>query len=360
MSVQIREMVEKFPDLMTLKRGPAELQVTGPQSAAGASSTSLIFVSSRQHLQEARDSQAQAWVISEEILNEVPSSVAAVITSPNVQLCMALVARTFFPQTQNLMIHNGERIHPSSQIAASARVGENCIVGPGAVIGEHCTIGEHSIIGANAVIEPFVKIGSHTHIHPLVFIGHSCEIGNRCEIQPHTSIGSEGFGYAQDKQFNHYRLTHYGRVVIEDDVHIGCGVQIARGTFQDSRIGSGTKIDNHCHFGHNIQIGRNTLITGGVIVAGSTSLGSHCVFGGRTTISGHLQIGDRVRVGGLSGISKSVLEPGEYAGFPLQDLKSSLRTRAALKSLPELIKQVRRILDHLGLENESLNGKSPE
>jgi UDP-3-O-[3-hydroxymyristoyl] glucosamine N-acyltransferase len=353
MAPQVREIVETFPELLSLARGSGDIHVSRIQNAPSASSEDLIFVATPLLLKEALKSKSQAWVVAPDLLSKVPANVGCVVQSSNVPLAMALVSKRFFPQTLGHQAISGSKIHDWARVSESATIGENCIIGPGAVVGDGCRIGDRAIIGANAVVEANVVIGKDSYIHPLVFIAHSCEVGERCEIMPHTTIGGEGFGYAQDKAFNHTRITHYGRVIIENDVHIGSGVQIDRGTFDDSVIGAGTKIDNHCHFGHNIRIGKNTLITGGFIAAGSVSVGSYSVFGGRTTVSGHLSLGDKVKVGGMSGITKSITEPGEYAGFPLQDLKSSMRTRAAIKSLPDLIKQVRRILKHLGLESDS-------
>lgn len=351
MTIQIRKIVENFPDLVHLSRGSDEAQVTGLKAAENAAPDSLIFVGTAEHFRAAQSSEAKTWLVSKQMLESVPASVPTVLVSPNVQLAMALIGKKFFPQTDHLQPIRGEKIHPSAQIAKSAKLGPNVIVGPGAVVGENAVVDEGCIIGANAVLEPNVKLGARTHIHPLVFIGHGCELGNDCEIKPNTTIGGEGFGYAQDKEFNHSRITHYGRVIIEDKVHIGAGVQIDRGTFLDSRIGANTKIDNHCHFGHNIQIGKNTLITGGMLVAGSVSIGSYCVIGGRTTVAGHLSIGDKVHLGGCSGVTKSVEKPGQYSGLPLQDLRSEMRTRASLKHLPEIVKQMRKVLKHLGLES---------
>ncbi len=202
------------------------------------------------------------------------------------------------------------------------------------------------------MIEPDVKIGRRSHLHPLVFIGHSCILGEECEIHPNTTIGSEGFGYAADEKFNQYRITHYGKVILEDRVHIGANVSLDRGTFLDSRVGSGTKIDNHCHFGHNFVIGKNSLITAGMISAGSVTVGDYCVFGGRTTISGHLEIASKSHISGMSVVTKSIEEGGEYGGFPLQKLRDTLKTRAALRHLPEIQESVKKILKHLGLESK--------
>lgn len=353
MAVQIREILENFPDLLKSVRGAADSYVSSLKTGTTASSESLIFVSNRQQLDEARHCPALTWCVSQELIEQIPENIPNLLVSTNPYLAMALVGRRFFPQTRGLNPIEGGRLHESAVLSPKARLGRDCIVGPGAVIGDDVELGDRCIIGANTVLEPGVKVGAGTHIHPLVFIGHSCEIGERCEIHPHTTIGTEGYGYAHDNKFNHYRVTHYGRVILEDDVHIGAGVQIDRGTFEDSRIGAGTKIDNHCHLGHNIRIGRNTLVTGGLITAGSVTIGSNCVFGGRTTIKGHLKITDGAHFGGISGITKDVSKPGEYGGLPLQPIGDEMRTRASLKELPELIKRVRKIMKHLGLNNSS-------
>lgn len=353
MTISISTLVDAFPQLFTVVKGAPETTISGLRAAANAEKSSLIFVANRQLLKEALESQASAWVVHKDLVPHVPASVPIVLSSPNVQLAMSFAAKKFFPQTKHFQPINGPKIHPTAQIAKSAKLGEGCIVGPGAVISEDVVIGNECIIGSNSVIEAGAKLGNKTHIHPLVYIGHHCEIGNECEIQPNTTIGTEGFGYAQDQMYNHHRITHYGRVIIEDFVHIGSGVNIDRGTYLDSRIGRETKIDNHCHFGHNIQIGNNTLITGGMITAGSVTIGSYCVFGGRTTIAGHLSICDKVQVGGMSGIQKSITKPGEYGGFPLQDLKSSLKTRVAIRNLPKLNSSVKKIMKHLGIQADA-------
>jgi UDP-3-O-[3-hydroxymyristoyl] glucosamine N-acyltransferase len=300
---------------------------------------------------------APVWVVGAEMINDVPDTVPVVVSSSRPQLAMALVGRRFFPPMRGRKIIAGPDIHPGATISDRARLGRGCIVGPGAVVGDDCEVGDDCVIGAGCVIEPGVKIGAGCHIHPLVYIAHSCEIGQRCEIHPHTTIGTEGYGYAQDAKFNHYRITHYGRVIIGDDVHIGAGVQIDRGTFEDSHIGSGTKIDNHCHFGHNIRIGKNTLITGGMITAGSVTIGDRCVFGGRSTVKGHISIASDCHFGGLSGVNNNIFKPGEYGGLPLQPIQSEMRTRASLKHLPELVRNVRRIMKHLGMSKQEA---SPE
>jgi len=351
MKTRVQDILQKFPDLIRLHRGLPDTQIAQLQSPPLAKADTMIFVGTAPILKEALESKSQIWLTSPELLEGVPEHVPVVLVSGQVPLALAMISQSFFPQTQGQLPIAGERIHPSANISKSAVIGENCIIGPGAMIGDYCHIGARTVIGSNAVIEPHVRIGEDTHVHPLVYIGHSCEIGNRCWIKPNTSIGTEGYGYAQDKGFNHYRIAHYGRVVLEDDVHIGAGVQLDRGTFADTRIGRGTKIDNHCHFGHNFIAGRNNLITGGFLTAGSVTIGSNCVFGGRSSAKGHLTVTDNVHLAAMSAIPNDITEPGQYGGHPLQPIKDEMKTRAAIKQLPELAKQVRQIMKHLGLSS---------
>ena len=245
---------------------------------------------------------------------------------------------------------DGIRIHPSAVISESARVAETAIVGPNAVIGANAHIGDACVIGANTTVESDVAIGEGTHIHANVFIAHGTVIGKHCEIHPTTSLGTEGYGYAHDEQFNHYRHVHYGRLVIEDDVHVGACVTIDCGHFADAVIGRGTKIDNHCHLGHNIRVGKNCLMVADFMAAGTVVIGDNNVFGGRSGISDHVTIGDNMQFAALSAIFKDIDEPGRaFGGHPLQPVNDYLKACASIVHLPSMRKNLARIMRKLGL-----------
>jgi UDP-3-O-[3-hydroxymyristoyl] glucosamine N-acyltransferase len=196
-------------------------------------------------------------------------------------------------------------------------------------------------------VENNAKIGKEATLHPHVYIGHSCEIGSFCEIMPQAVIGSEGFGYAHDEKGNHFRIPHTGKVVLEDDVHIGAGTAIDRGTIEDSVIGRGTKIDNQVHLAHNTVVGKNGLITAQCVTAGSSQIGDNFICGGKTAITGHIKVTDNVNVAGFSAISNNVKEGGQYGGYPLVPLKQHLKIKASSVHLPELRKQMNRVLRKL-------------
>lgn len=152
--------------------------------------------------------------------------------------------------------------------------------------------------------------------HPSATIHPSAKLHGSVVVQPNAVIGTDGFGYGTDKNGQHFAKPHFGKVILEDRVEIGCSVHVDRGTFEDTVIGEGTKIDNHCHFAHNTIIGKNCLITAGFIVAGSSSFGDHCKFAGRVSANGHISVCDNVTMGPVSVISKNITVRGMYGGFP--------------------------------------------
>ena len=351
MGIQLISILDRFPILLKLEQGDQNFTVDRVQSALLAGPNDMVFVSEAKHLDETTKSKSQLWVVQKGLIANLPKDFnGTLVSSSNPYLAMALIGKEFFPLKPGVTPVDGVAIHPSAVIAKTARLGHRVKIGPGAVISDGCLINDDVVIGANSVIEPNVKIGSRTHIHPLVFIGHSCEIGADCEIKSNSTIGSEGFGFAHDQKGQHHRLTHYGSVIIENRVQIGAGVQIDRGTFEDSYISENVIIDNHCHFGHNIRIGRNSTFVGGTLVAGSVSIGANCLFGGRVTISGHLSICDNVQLMGKTAIGKSIDKPGQYGGLPVQPMKDVLKTRAILPLLPQMRKQLLRILKKLEME----------
>jgi UDP-3-O-[3-hydroxymyristoyl] glucosamine N-acyltransferase len=191
-------------------------------------------------------------------------------------------------------------------------------------------------------------------------------LGNKVEVQPTTTIGTAGYGYAHDAEGNHHHIPHYGKVILHDEVQIGAGVNIDRGVFDNTVIGRGTKIDNHCHFAHNLQVGEKCLITAGFIVAGSTKIGNNYVTGGRVSMSGHIEIADNVQTGAMTVVTKSLEQPGNYAGFPMQDHREALKTQISLIALPSMRKDLKDLKRRLGgLESATeglqglLKGKSP-
>lgn len=352
MSAQISEIISAFPDFFKLYKGDDSSIIDAVAPPHSHAANALIFASDEKHLAQAIESRPSALCVSTKLanFNLLDQWDKAVLTCENPYLGMALVGQKFFPIKTNINPIGGKPIHPSACVAESAELGTDVQIGPNAVIGEGVQIGDRSIIGANTTIESQAALGNDCHIHPQVFIGHSCLLGNGVEVQPNSTIGSEGYGYAQDSQRKSHRIPHYGRVVLKDDVHIGANVSIDRGVFDDTVIGQGTKLDNHIHVGHNNKIGENCLITAGFISAGSTTIGDRFICGGRTSVNGHINLGDDIRAFALTTFSKDTPESGEYAGYPQQKYRDSIRTQASMPHLPQMRKDLNKIKKKLDID----------
>lgn len=352
-AISCRTIVERFPQFFIEVHGDLSTEVRAVTSPEGATSESMIFLSTGKAFQSGIDSPAKVLVVGKKQRDEALRKRGGriLLIAQQTERAMAAVISEFFlrtPYTNNAI----DGVHPTALVSPLAHISSGARVGPNAFVGAGVKIGAGSYVGANSVIEDDAVIGENTVVHPLVFIGHSCLIGSRCEIHPQSVIGKEGYGYAHDEQWNHFKIPHQGRVVLEDDVHIGACCTIDRATFTETRIERGTKLDNQIHIAHNCRIGRNSLLTAGFMMAGSSRIGANFVTGGNTVVTGHVEICDNVQLGGISVVRKNITQPGQYAGNPLQPLSHATRSLAAFAQLPELRKQVRRIMSHIGLKDE--------
>ena len=87
-------------------------------------------------------------------------------------------------------------------------------------------------------------------------------------------------------------------MVLEDDVEIGAGSCVDRGTFGVTRIGRGSKLDNHVQIGHNVSVGENVILCGQTGVGGSAHIGNLTVMGGRSGVVHGVHLGKGCRVAG--------------------------------------------------------------
>lgn len=354
MATKLNEIIEKFSGLIELQRGSADLEITGLGAPDSQDSKALSFVFEPSQFKQAKNNRSAALVIPTKGLAQVDelSHDCTILTSANPKLAMALIGRDFFPHPFAKQTYGEGKIHSTAVVEPSAQIDKSATIGPHTVIGKEALIGENVVIGPNSVIEAGAKIGAGTHIHACVYIAYDTHIGKNCEVHPQSSIGTEGYGYATDHNSDHFRVTHYGRTVLEDNVEVGSGVFVDRGTYGDTVIGAGTKIDNFCHLAHNTTTGKNCQITAGLITAGSATLGNRNRFGGRTSIAGHITICDDVTAAGVSTIHGNVTKPGAYGGYPFVEIKHHLKTLAVIPHLVEMRKNMAKIMKKLGLTED--------
>ena len=239
-----------------------------------------------------------------------------IVEVKNVLLSVAKVTTLFYPNALNDTFDNNVSLINQNKFT-NIKIGKNVLLGKNVKIGKNCSIGHNTIIESNVVIGDNCKIGNNVVIKCSI-------IGNNTTILDGAVIGKKGFGFYPGENKN-VRYPHIGKVIIGDDVEIGCNNTIDRGSLSNTVIGDGTFLDNQVHIAHNVKIGKKCIITGQVGFAGSTSIGNRVMIGGQAGISGHLKIGDNVQIGGGSGVIKDIPSNSKIMGYPAKNIKEFLR-----------------------------------
>ncbi len=197
-------------------------------------------------------------------------------------------------------------IHTSSVIHAEATIGKNVYIGPFTCIGR-------------AIIGDYTVIDGHVHIYDRVWIG------KRCTIQAGAVIGSRGFGMERNENGEFEDFPHIGGVVIGDDVLVGTGVTIARGTMNDTVIGCGTKIDPLCQISHNVCIGNHCGVCALSTISGSARVNDYAWIAGGVSVREGLRIGNGASIGLGSVVVRDVRKGATAYGVPAKERAASRR-----------------------------------
>ena len=245
-------------------------------------------------------------------------------------------------QLYESMQQRREGISSLSFIDETAQIGEGCYIGPFVAIGENVVIGDHVVLHPHVTIGKNAKVGNDTEIYSNAVVYHDCQIGQRCILHAGCVIGADGFGFAPTPD-GYEKIPQIGIVVLEDDVEVGANTCIDRSTMGQTLVHRGVKLDNLVQIAHNVEVGSHTVMSSQTGVAGSAKVGEWCMFGGQVGIAGHITIGDRTSVGAQSGIPGGNLASRGGAtlmGYPAIDHRQWARQSAALKMLPDLVKEV--------------------
>jgi UDP-3-O-[3-hydroxymyristoyl] glucosamine N-acyltransferase len=301
----------------------APLDRAGPQD--------LTFFESPKHAGAAAATQADACLTTERLAVHVPESLAVLYCSDPYRAFVA-VARALFPDSarpsslfEPAGIAAGAHVHPS------ARLESGVTIDPGVVIGPRAEIGAGTVIAAGATIGADVRIGRHCSIGPGATIGHAL-IGDRVIVHAGARIGQDGYGYLRGPK-GHEKIPQIGRVILQDDTEIGTNTSIDRGSFRDTVIGEGSKIDNLVQIGHNCLIGRHCLLAGQVGISGSVTLGDYVMLGGKAGIADHVTVGEGAVLAAGSALMSNVPAGEKWGGHPASPARDWLRGIATLRSL---------------------------
>jgi UDP-3-O-[3-hydroxymyristoyl] glucosamine N-acyltransferase len=244
-------------------------------------------------------------------------------------------------------------VHPTARIGPGASIFSFAVVEEGAIIGARCRLFPGAFVGRNC------RLGDDVTLYPHVVLYDGTILGHRVIVHANAVLGADGFGY-RFQEGHHVKVPQFGSVEIGDDVEIGACTTIDRGTFQPSRVGSGTKIDNLVMIGHNCQIGRHNLLVSQVGIAGSCSTGDYVVLAGQVGVADHVHIADKAIIGARSGLFRDVGASERMLGTPARPERQTKRILLSLEHLPDLAKTVRRLAQHLtGPENPGNGSGSP-
>lgn len=249
-------------------------------------------------------------------------------------------------------------IHPSVIAGPDAKIGANVCIGPFVVIGAGAEIADGAIIDSHTSIGAGAKIGADSILNAGTRIGRHVRIGERFISQPGAVIGADGFSFttpelskaeaaretmsdASDAQAQAWMRIHsLGSVIIGDDVEIGANSCVDAGTIRPTRIGNGTKIDNHVHVAHNCEVGQDCLFAGQVGIAGSVKIGNNVILGGQVGVVDNIFVGDGVVAGGASVIMSNVPAGRVLLGYPAVKMDTHISSYKALRRLPRLAAKV--------------------
>ena len=308
--------------------------ISGLSTIDNPQAGTLTFITSKKFRKKLADCICPAVIVPPAIESDKHSLL--VMTDP--YLGFGLAMRLF----------HTDHHRPKPEIMASAVIPETAEVGENVYVGYNVTIGERVKIGNNCVIHPGVYIGEKSiigndcFIYPNAVIMHDVIIGDRVAVYASAVIGSDGFGYAKGKD-GFIKIPQAGTVIIEDDVEIGAGATIDRATIGETRIGSGTIIDNLVQIAHNCQIGPGSILCAQVGLAGTTTLGRNVILAGQVGVAGHLTVGDGSIVQAQSGIPRDVPPESVIFGTPARDVKLAHRIESILNRLPDYIQRLRDI-----------------
>jgi UDP-3-O-[3-hydroxymyristoyl] glucosamine N-acyltransferase len=324
--------------------GNPDLEVSAAQPLDEAQAGHITFCADAKHAARLHSCQASAAVVPQSFpINGLTAILVADPLAAFVTIHCHLHRRVEPPPHG---IDPRAFIHPTAQIGEQPSVLPFASVEADTVIGARCRIHNGVFIGRSC------RLGDDVTIYPNAVIYDGTIVGNRVIIHANAVIGADGFGYRfQDGR--HVKVPQLGHVEIGDDVEVGACTTIDRATFQATRIGEGTKVDNLVQIAHNCQIGRHNLLISQMGIAGSSSTGDYVVIAGQVGIRDHVHIGNRAVIGARAGVSKDVDDGERMLGAPARPEREQKRVLLTLDKLPEMRRDLQQIKRHLGMVDQA-------
>jgi UDP-3-O-[3-hydroxymyristoyl] glucosamine N-acyltransferase len=330
----LKEIAALVAGRLLAPENAGDVVIRSVRSMSDAGPSDLTFLANPKYKNELGKVRAGAILLSEPV--EGIATPQILVTDP--YLALAKVMQLFYPLPRPI-----PGIHPKADVSPGATIATDVQVDAGATVSDGVRIGKGTLVYPNVFIGRNVVIGENCLIYPGVVIREECVLGNRVIIQPNAVIGSDGFGYAADKEGRRHKIPQIGKVVIHDDVEIGSGATIDRATFGETVVGRGTKIDNLVQIAHNVKLGEDCVIVAQAGISGSSRLGNRVILAGQAGVVGHIDIGSDSIIGAQSGVAQSLPEKSRVTGSPAVPHALWLRIQAILKDLPSIVLRFRNL-----------------
>jgi len=321
--------------------GDPDMEILGAATLDRATGTDVSFLGNPKYREQARLSGAGAILVPKG--EHMPGRTVVLCANPYAAFARTLAL--FHPAPAAV-----PGVHPTVVMGEGCEVHESATLEAYVVLGDRVIIGSGSVIEAGGRLGDGARIGTDCRLHPNVVLYPQTVLGDRVILHAGCVLGSDGFGYAQDKD-THVKVPQIGRVVVESDVEIGANTAVDRGTLDETRIGRGSKVDNLVQIAHNVTTGPSCLLVAQSGISGSTRLGAGVIFAGQSGAVGHIELGDGVRVGAKSAVTKGFPSGSFVTGHPAKEHKLWLRERALAGRLEEILKRLADLECRLGPEH---------
>lgn len=249
-------------------------------------------------------------------------------------------------------IHETAVIDPTAEIGEGVRIGAFCVIAAGAKIGDGSVLATHVYVGTGS------EIGAKSLLREGTKIGADVIVGKGFIAQQNVSVGGDGFSFVTPEKSAveetrdtlgaevsasgqaWARIHSLGGVIIGDDVELGSGTSVDRGTVRPTRIGNGVKCDSLVQVGHNVVIGDHCLLCAQAGVAGSSRIGNYVVLGGQTGVADNVFVGDGVIAGGGTKILSNVPAGRAVMGYPAIKMDAHVDMYKGMRRLPRVLRDI--------------------
>ena len=333
--------------------GDVSIMLSGPAQPEAATADTLALAMDPKFLGSLAKGKARVAILPEGT-DWQALGLEAAIFAPHPRYILSGVNRLF-----EIVPHAPEGIHPTAVIDKSAVIGAGASVGAFVMIGAGAEIGKNARILSHVSIAENATIGDDCLLFSGVRIGARVHIGHRFIAQPNAVVGGDGFSFVNPdpgaveaaragqqpedggiQKHGFARTNSLGAVTIADDVELGASSTIDRGTIVDTRIGTGTKIDNLVMIGHNVQVGAHCLLCAQVGIGGSAVVSDRVVLAGQVGVADNVTIGTNVVAAGKAGISSNVPPNRFIMGNPAIKAEANVESYKAYRRLPKLVAKV--------------------